>query len=43
MGVMYEELEEDNLRIAELELEELENDEITPNEAGFLQGYDEDE
>ena len=35
----YDELEEDNLKISDGEIEDLENDEITANEAGFLEGY----
>jgi len=36
-----DELEEDALAIRDAEIEELENDEINANEAGFLKGYEE--
>jgi hypothetical protein len=37
---IYEELvEEDTLSVGGSEIEDLENDELSPNEAAFLQGY----
>ncbi len=33
---------EDSLEIISTEMEELENDELSVGEAGFLQGYEED-
>jgi len=33
--------EEDGLTLPDIELEELDNDEINANEAGFLKGYEE--
>tara|TARA_Y100000310_G_scaffold345459_1_gene465222 strand:- start:9123 stop:9242 length:120 start_codon:yes stop_codon:yes gene_type:complete len=38
---MPDEIEEDLLSIGDLEIEELDNDEINANEAGFLKGYEE--
>ncbi len=38
-----EETDEDALAIADTEIEELDNDEINANEAGFLKGYFDDE
>jgi len=37
--VWKDDVEEDVLAIRETEIEELDNDEITANEAGFLEGY----
>ncbi len=38
-----EETDEDSLAIVDSEIEDLDNDEIDANEAGFLQGYFDDE
>ena len=38
--VWDEELDEDALTIGESEIEDLDNDELKANEAGFLQGYE---
>ncbi len=38
-----EETDEDALAIADSEIEELDNDEINANEAGFLKGYFDEE
>ena len=37
----YSELGEDSLELQAAEIEELENDELSTCEAGFLQGYEE--
>lgn len=38
-----DEIEDDALAIADTEIEELDNDEINANEAGFLKGYFDEE
>lgn len=37
-----DDIEEDVLTIADTEIEELDNDEINANEAGFMKGYEEE-
>ena len=41
--VWYIELGNDSLEVSDAEIEELENDELSIPEAGFLSGYEEDE
>jgi len=38
-----DDIEEDLLTIGDSEIEELDNDEINANEAGFLKGYNEED
>lgn len=41
--MVYEDLVEDDLQFGDSEIEELDNDQLSGFEAGFLKGYDETE